>query len=1042
MKTPHWLCAGLFSICGLAELGAQTIVSYDFTGASASPSNALGGIGTTDITAGAFTDRSATTPNDDGISGSSESIYVRATATGSTTEAGNNLAGAIDASSYYTFSVTAGASELELASLSFNYWITSPADLDFQVYVMSSLGGFADGQQHGVGGYTPATADNDSAAEQQLFSIDLTGLTIGAGATEEFRLYFVDASSGQGRIHRLDDLTLTQAIDADPTFTLAAGSDPDLEFGTRFSTGSNVTRTLVYDVGSISGTGSILIEDVVLTGDPDAPGGLTVTDITPPVGSSLGDGETLSIEVTADGSATGSYTGTLFIDTSTTGNIAVDEYDQTLPVSAAFYEVGTKLNPNPYMDVDLTGWGGGSTRVEPGIAPGSQGMARVKGTGDPDGGNPDAHFQAAGVPDGTSDWTFSAYFTPIDIAHFGGYVDPEGIDGITGPDGSFLDRTFQWVLLGSDDNPPAPEFGPAQAANTILQVAYLPDGAEFGGTPDFYVFDGTGWVATGIGAIAGSVDNDTDGDPTNGFGDGRLDPAVDPADVVNVYQLTVTGTGFGGGSASYDLTVRKVSGPDSFPGGSATGLTTFAALSGNDHAPAAHAFASSDTSEVSALPAPDVPFIPPFWVDDACFINGAAPDPMLALVGEPGAALAFEPETVGTTTLRIRNDGDSASLTIDPLVFGVAGFSAGAPAPLAPGEVADITISFDSTVGGRAAEENVTLTSNAPVDGSVDFLASGGASGPSNLLANFDFEAPGTSPGDDLNTFALWDEQVGTPGGSAASPETTIDVPGLRGSGTAAYVGKVLPTHSAIITNLGAAVSDFVIDVDFAFIETENRQLNMLLTEPDAGVDGRLNLRLQGGVFDAFQGGWNNVLTPSPALQPSVDVGGDGSLDDPGDTKNVYRLRLTGSDFGSETASYRLEAFDDSDQSLGGSSAAASSFQGPDFTAGALFETIAFGNEFGNGEGFWVDNVHISGAVSQDPTIEITALQRSGTTVSINFTSEVNVDVYKSTDLSFGAAPIATDVAPGEGVAIDNAATEPAAFYVLVPTGEALDPEL
>lgn len=76
-------------------------------------------------------------------------------------------------------------------------------------------------------------------------------------------------------------------------------------------------------------------------------------------------------------------------------------------------------------------------------------------------------------------------------------------------------------------------------------------------------------------------------------------------------------------------------------------------------------------------------------------------------------------------------------------------------------------------------------------------------------------------------------------------------------------------------------------------------------------------------------------------------------------------------------------------------------------------------------------------AGSEETPIIVSSVTRSGTEVSLTFTADGNVDVYKSTDLQdFGATPIATDVAPGTAVIVDAAATEPAAFYVLVPTGD------
>lgn len=82
--------------------------------------------------------------------------------------------------------------------------------------------------------------------------------------------------------------------------------------------------------------------------------------------------------------------------------------------------------------------------------------------------------------------------------------------------------------------------------------------------------------------------------------------------------------------------------------------------------------------------------------------------------------------------------------------------------------------------------------------------------------------------------------------------------------------------------------------------------------------------------------------------------------------------------------------------------------------------------------------VEAGSIAGDDPSpISITSISKTGNQVTMTFTADGNVDVYKSTDLvDFGVAPIATDLAPGTDVTIDGAASESSAFYVLVPTGD------
>ena len=197
----------------------------------------------------------------------------------------------------------------------------------------------------------------------------------------------------------------------------------------------------------------------------------------------------------------------------------------------------------------------------------------------------------------------------------------------------------------------------------------------------------------------------------------------------------------------------------------------------------------------------------------------------------------------------------------------------------------------------------------------------------------------------------------------------------------------------------------------------------------------RFNLRYEGGEFAAFSDTWNSLF--AVALDPSIDDDGDGSLDGPNDTKNVYKLRITGTGFGTNPL-YSVEVFDLNDTLLGSTPAPVSFFQGGNgFSNGSRAGSIFLGNQYGDNPGWWADDLSVSGAIITDTSIAVTAISKSGNTVSLDFTAAGNVDVYKSLDLvAFGATPILSNVAPGTAVVVDTAATEAAAFYALVPTGD------
>jgi hypothetical protein len=849
-----------------------------------------------------------------------------------------------------------------------------------------------------------------------------------------FRLAFglVSASGVTTKKLFVDDIVVngTSTLIPDPVLELdlVNTNEVDFNFGNVFGSES---RKMTFVCKSAGGLGTVNIDTIAVTNNA---GGLftlgTVTWSNTGNQPLLSAGDSVTIEVVANNSLSGTFAGQLTIDTTSAGgSSAADSNDLVLPLNSTTIANQALLNQNPLMAGSLSGWSGNAAFVTPGIAPGSPGMARVRGKGDPAGTVQGSLYQTA-VPNGFSDFQFITYFTPIDVANFVKYADPEGVLNVTGPEGRFTDRTFQWVLLGSDDSPPNPVFGATQAANTLINLAYLPDGDSTGGTPDFYVFDGVAdsWVATGIGAIAGSVDNDTDGNALNGVGDGLLNTAVDPLDVINVYKLVVTGTGLGTPSASYNVSVTKVSGPDTFTSGSASSLTRFHGLDGTANTATGHAFITSDTSGSNSQNG----FRTPFWVDDTAIFNGTAPDPSLTLLNTPGFILVNPPATTGSTSFIIRNDGTATNLEVTSITTGTGGFTVTSPGSfsLAPSATAQIDVQWNSansayTPSYETAQLTINTSSLPPV---VLNLGAGVLVNYPQALSNGSFETPGTDNVGDTDTFADWNE---APGSGTPDPTKVTDVPGLIAPSITA--AAIAPSNTTSPGRLGQDLTspplvNFTLDFDFA-VPKVGRDLYFLLET--AGSSGRTNIGYNSTAntfiaFDQVTNGFINILP--------IDL----------TAGTPYKLRVTGTNWGFANWSTTLEVFNSSGASLG-LSAPFAYFQYTRPVGGLV--NIEFTTEFGGSGGVTLDEVSISGQGIDTSPPPSPAELRLDNPVFVpgspnQFLADVvggAVDVYRSTTLEPGSwtGPIVAGVGPGTGLLIDANATLPKAFYLAVPSGGA-----
>jgi hypothetical protein len=604
--------------------------------------------------------------------------------------------------------------------------------------------------------------------------------------------------------------------------------------------------------------------------------------------------------------------------------------------------------------------------VAPGIAPGSATMARVRGRGDKvlplD--ETDSLGQAGSVPNGAANWELGCFFTPIRTVAFESYTGAP-------PDGAFVDRTFQLAVFTGDDIP-ATSMNQAQALNALVQIAYLPAGN--GTTAEgFYAFDGSGWTRlTGLPTIAGSVDTNANG---------LLEPGTD---TIKAYRLNVHGSGFGTGSASYSVTL---SGGELAAPVTQSGITFSAGALITAAAPGSYTFTSSDTSVLSNGTSG---LCTPFWVDDVSYYATALPEPSLTVTGNLTITGFNQGTPTGTVTLR--NDGRTQNLNVTGISFGDSKLSVVSPAlpiNVLPGAAATVQVQLNSTAlaPNNALLSTMSVTSNDPSQPVTEVPVTATSTSSQNLLPNWNFETPGLALNNGDN-FAFWQE----------GDIRTRPVPGLlAGSTKSVYLDSTGGTTSLIQT-LASRVSDFDLVTGFAVRATAGRAFSLIL---NTGA-GQLNLRYEGSIWSAFDGAaWQPLinLTASP-LATSTDTNFDGDFLDAGESFTAYKLRLTGSGWGTATPIYQIQILNAAGTPIASGASSFSIFQGAPVTLGLA--TVQFDNANGANPGFWVDDVILS---SVTPTTGVTitafAVNKATGAVSLTFTSAagVNYRITASDDL-------------------------------------------
>lgn len=189
-------------------------------------------------------------------------------------------------------------------------------------------------------------------------------------------------------------------------------------------------------------------------------------------------------------------------------------------------------------------------------------------------------------------------------------------------------------------------------------------------------------------------------------------------------------------------------------------------------------------------------------------------------------------------------------------------------------------------------------------------------------------------------------------------------------------------------TRLGQDVSweaDWFLDFFFAITNTSERAFSVLVNGATGATT--INLRYQAGQFNAYAGGdWGPDLDLGSVL-PSADRNGNGDLGDPGDVRNVYRLRVTGRKWGTAEASYDLAISEVNQTNLARVTTNLTRFQNGSGASGPP-QSFVFNTVFGSNPGFWVDTVTASAAAIA-PVPEEARILISGTYPHLSvFTSE------------------------------------------------------
>lgn len=206
--------------------------------------------------------------------------------------------------------------------------------------------------------------------------------------------------------------------------------------------------------------------------------------------------------------------------------------------------------------------------------------------------------------------------------------------------------------------------------------------------------------------------------------------------------------------------------------------------------------------------------------------------------------------------------------------------------------------------------------------------------------------------------------------------------------GAPAAVAGIAPgsTQGVRFTASGQALAqavawpaDWHVECYFAIRSTTGRAFSLILN----GTGGTMiNLRYEAGAFAAFNGAAWTSLPGLGTVSASTDANSDGDLADAGDTRNVYRLRVTGHGWGAVGANYDVQISDANGTTFTRSASGLTIFQIASLPVSARPTQVRFGTEFGGNPGWWLDDVASQDEVPLPELPEIAWLVASPENVS------------------------------------------------------------
>ena len=218
LRLTHSMHTGLsivaITLFSISALSAAILVEYKFdsdTSATSVDAN---------LTAGTITLGSGIAGSDAGRSGSSNSLFARASVTHTANQL--SIVNAIADNDYFSFTVDVNAGyEMDLTSFKFDLGYTRSGAFDgkqFKAYLLTSIDGFVEAGD--IVGSATVNVDINGASLQYpngTTTISLAGTQFQNITTStEFRIYIADNTGSNDYIHRIDNVVLNGTVSPIP----------------------------------------------------------------------------------------------------------------------------------------------------------------------------------------------------------------------------------------------------------------------------------------------------------------------------------------------------------------------------------------------------------------------------------------------------------------------------------------------------------------------------------------------------------------------------------------------------------------------------------------------------------------------------------------------------------------------------------------------------------------------------------------------------------------------------------------------------------